>query len=463
MGIDVKFSGASSKIKVSMKDDDSCAKVGSKGAVYIRGEDGATFYPELSEEGILSWTNDKDLDNPEPISIRGPKGDKGDTGAQGPQGEVGPQGVQGLTGPQGEKGEKGDKGDKGDIGPRGEQGPQGIQGPQGQQGIQGPVGPKGDQGERGPVGPQGVQGPQGIQGPIGLKGDKGEQGPIGPKGDKGEDGSDYILTDADKAEIAQMIELPDIDFEGTVLYDQEQVLTNEQKAQARANISKYNWIPITFYGGQQRYVSNPYPETLDMDKAIATPNVTDAGQNVSALAEIADWGSTAVMNGVTEENRAVYIGYMYDNLRALESNGALLSNSFYLDVGSFVTTPVSPYRDDDVLRIFINRVDKALYHFSFSGKGASGVIKFDPATREVESRGFGGLSFYTLLDSDLMKANVPADAKAVGEALVSKIDKTEIATDEEILELLAQEDMLPVVIDADGALLSDENENILLW
>lgn len=90
MGIDVKFSGAGSKIKVPMKDDDSCAKVGSKGAVYIRGEDGATFYPELSEEGVLSWTNDKDLDNPEPISIRGPKGDKGDTGARGPQGEVGP-------------------------------------------------------------------------------------------------------------------------------------------------------------------------------------------------------------------------------------------------------------------------------------------------------------------------------------------------------------------------------------
>ena len=39
----------------------------------------------------------------------------------------------------------------------------------------------------------------------------------------------------------------------------------------------------------------------------------------------------------------------------------------------------------------------------------------------------------------------------------------EIATDDEILELLAQEDMFPVVMDSDGSILADENENILLW
>jgi hypothetical protein len=39
----------------------------------------------------------------------------------------------------------------------------------------------------------------------------------------------------------------------------------------------------------------------------------------------------------------------------------------------------------------------------------------------------------------------------------------EIATDDEIIKLLAQEDMLPVVADSDGSLLTDENNNILLW
>lgn len=38
-----------------------------------------------------------------------------------------------------------------------------------------------------------------------------------------------------------------------------------------------------------------------------------------------------------------------------------------------------------------------------------------------------------------------------------------IATDEEIIDLLIEEDMLPAVCDTNGDILSDENENILLW
>lgn len=39
----------------------------------------------------------------------------------------------------------------------------------------------------------------------------------------------------------------------------------------------------------------------------------------------------------------------------------------------------------------------------------------------------------------------------------------QITTDDEIIEMLAQVDMLPVVTDEDGSILADENENILLW
>ena len=92
MGIGVKFSNMGSKIDVKIKDEDSCAKVDSNSAVYIRGEDGedgATFYPEMSEDGILSWTNDKELENPEPVNIKGPPGDQGIQGPQGPAGKDG--------------------------------------------------------------------------------------------------------------------------------------------------------------------------------------------------------------------------------------------------------------------------------------------------------------------------------------------------------------------------------------
>ena len=39
------------------------------------GNDGATFIPQISEDGILSWTNDKGLENPEPVRIVGKDGE----------------------------------------------------------------------------------------------------------------------------------------------------------------------------------------------------------------------------------------------------------------------------------------------------------------------------------------------------------------------------------------------------
>lgn len=33
------------------------------------GEAGATFTPSISAEGVISWENDKGLENPEPVNI----------------------------------------------------------------------------------------------------------------------------------------------------------------------------------------------------------------------------------------------------------------------------------------------------------------------------------------------------------------------------------------------------------
>ena len=68
-----------------------------------KGDDGATFVPSVSADGIISWTNDKDLPNPEPVNIKGAKGDKGDkgdtgaTGANGTNGKDGKDGADGYT------------------------------------------------------------------------------------------------------------------------------------------------------------------------------------------------------------------------------------------------------------------------------------------------------------------------------------------------------------------------------
>ena len=67
--------------------------------------DGATFTPSVSAEGVLSWTNNKDLPNPPSVNIRGPQGPVGPEGPQGATGPQGPQGPQGVQGPQGPAGE----------------------------------------------------------------------------------------------------------------------------------------------------------------------------------------------------------------------------------------------------------------------------------------------------------------------------------------------------------------------
>lgn len=41
------------------------------------GTDGVTFTPSVSEEGVISWTNDGGLSNPEPVDIKGPPGPPG--------------------------------------------------------------------------------------------------------------------------------------------------------------------------------------------------------------------------------------------------------------------------------------------------------------------------------------------------------------------------------------------------
>lgn len=100
----------------------------------VAGENGATFYPSVDEAGNLSWTNDKELENPPVVNIKGPKGDTGPEGPQGP------------------------KGDAGDTGPQGPQGPQGDTGPTGPQGPEGPAGADGSPGATGPQGPEGPAG-----------------------------------------------------------------------------------------------------------------------------------------------------------------------------------------------------------------------------------------------------------------------------------------------------------------
>ncbi|WP_338630672.1 hypothetical protein [Clostridium baratii] len=98
------------------------------------GGSGKTWRPSVSEDGLLSWSEDNSDIPPENVNIKGPQGEQG---IEGPQGPAGKDGKQGPTGPRGEVGLQGIQG---------ERGPQGEQGLPGRDGEIGPQGPKGEDG-----------------------------------------------------------------------------------------------------------------------------------------------------------------------------------------------------------------------------------------------------------------------------------------------------------------------------
>lgn len=139
---------------------------GDGSATPIPGADGGWWIPEVSPNGLLTWTASKAGmgDPPEAANIAGPRGDDGSPGIDGADGGYYVPAItqsesnvvlisfspnkQGMTSIL----------DKQIVLPAG---------PPGQTGATGPQGPKGDQGDTGPIGPAGPKGDIGPAGPPG--------------------------------------------------------------------------------------------------------------------------------------------------------------------------------------------------------------------------------------------------------------------------------------------------------
>lgn len=190
-------------------------------------ERGVTFTPSVSEDGVISWTNDGGLVNPEPVSIKGIPGEistlsigtveQGDTTSVTITGDA-PNQVLNFVLQKGNDGEQGEQGEQGPAGPSntltigevtsGSTASAEITGTSPNQ-VLNLVLPKGDKGDTGETGPQGETGATGpsntltigtVEGgdiaqasitgqspnqvlnltlPKGEKGDTGDQGPQG--------------------------------------------------------------------------------------------------------------------------------------------------------------------------------------------------------------------------------------------------------------------------------------------
>lgn len=82
------LSGSGSGESYTLTDEDKAeiadaviAQIGEVGG--IAGPKGTTFTPNVSADGVISWTNDGGLANPSPVNIMGPTGPQGPAGADG--------------------------------------------------------------------------------------------------------------------------------------------------------------------------------------------------------------------------------------------------------------------------------------------------------------------------------------------------------------------------------------------
>ena len=157
----------------------------------LKGDDGGFYMPVVDSQGNLSWApSNSEMLPVESANIRGPVGPTGESGVYVGDTEPTDEEIRVWINPAGEASEA--LATKQYVDGLIET----IELTPGPQGPEGPEGPQGPQGETGPQGPRGVQGEQGPQGPQGI------QRPIGPQG---EPGQNYILTEADKSEIAGMV------------------------------------------------------------------------------------------------------------------------------------------------------------------------------------------------------------------------------------------------------------------
>lgn len=184
----------------------------------LEGQNGATFTPSVSSEGVISWTNDKNLPNPEPVNIKGAQGPQGEKGLQGAAGEPGQPGTDGfsptvktesisggtkvtITDKSGDKsfnvlnGKDGGQAATPEVG---ENGNWFINGADTGKPSRGEKGDKGEQGEPGATGEPGKDGANGITPTIGENGNwyLGDTDTGKPsRGEKGEPGGNQNVVD----------------------------------------------------------------------------------------------------------------------------------------------------------------------------------------------------------------------------------------------------------------------------
>lgn len=241
-----------------------------------------------------------------------------------------------------------------------------------------------------------------------------------------------------------------------ILFSEPQDLTDEQREQARANISRYKWH---YLNGGLFTCYYALPEDTPLNYEIAKDVMDADGGNATAINKLVTKAAFHIFFHSKNNTFAL------TNVKPIISNYELLINSGALPGGKKIKVLIGDECDSHVVGDIVvesTTANGATHRISGINKE---YVEFEIWYNANSESVIDGVSYSRLYNSDdtLTESSRYATAKAVGDALAIKIDKTDIATDDEIIDILIQEDMFMAVTDSDGSYLSDENGNILLW
>lgn len=214
----------------------------------------------------------------------------------------------------------------------------------------------------------------------------------------------------------------------------EQILTDEQKAQARENIGAIDTSAIPIKPFPKNAVGPFNLPGTDVFQLEEGPYIWDSSDGSGGgLYAVADDGTTKVIT-------AISLNEIYD---------VMLSASAIQITGNNTTYRINTTDKSTSNNILVQYTYNQKY-LGLTNNEYVPTKDYHPATKKYVNDSVAGIP--------------QADWSQTDEAAADFIkNKPEIATDDEIIEMLTQEDMLPVVTDSDGSILADENDNILLW
>ena len=248
---------------------------------------------------------------------------------------------------------------------------------------------------------------------------------------------------------------------GTVSYSTVQELTGEQRKQARDNISAidadylyYKQPPIYRVDTSNSLILKIYINIRDLNNGgyyyfNTDKQVPENTATVHQLIYIAvcDDGTEVEIN-----NNSGMSGYQL-GMPIRITNILNTDNNHYVGGINNLYTNIA-YRVVGTADTVSNLTSDIIYNAQYLGSNNSyefiPTSDYNPATKKYVDDSVGAIP--------------QSDWNQTDETAIDYIkNKPEIATDDEIIEMLTQEDMFPVVTDSDGSILADENGDILLW